>query len=151
MHHSRLLRLVTSSIARSRVAAADLGIVEHLFRRAVGDHLTKIENDATPAQPQDRFDIVLDHDHGEMPFLVQPRDHLRECPLSMDLEPSQHFVEHQKLGTGGERLADFEPFLLAEREPGRGVGIALFLEVEKTQIASICPSSTAPARIAGPQ
>ena len=112
--------VLADAVARQAVEQADrvrvLGLVEHLLRRALLDHLAGVHHADPVAHRADHAEVVGDQQDRRVGLGPQRAHEVEHLGLDGGVEAGGRLVEHEQLRVAGERHGDHDPLLHAARE-----------------------------------
>ena len=91
-------------------------VVEHLARRALLDHLARVQDADAIAHLRDHAEVVADEHQRGPEFLAQRRDQVQHLGLDGRVERGRRLVEDQQRRLGRERHRDHGALQHAARE-----------------------------------
>src|ERR1700730_13604406 len=87
----------------AEVDGPDLWVVDHRFRIALRQYATERHGRNAIAEPPNKMDVVLDHQHGDRPLNAEPSQQRQDTGLLLTGYARDRFIEKEESGLTGDR------------------------------------------------
>ena len=91
-------RLPHHLVGLAEIGAADMRVGQHLLRTAFGDLAAEVEHHHAVRDVHHHAHVVLDHEHGHAPLLVEVDDEAGHVLLFLEVHARHRLVEQDQLG-----------------------------------------------------